>query len=510
MSRSESRVQNAIRNLKVAWVCQLIMILFKFVTRRLFTQAIPNEYLGLDNLFTNIIGLLNLAELGLGTAIGYALYKPLAARDELRVASVMHYMSTVFKKIAGVILFIGILVSPLLHIFSPEIVRLKYAYLAYFCYLISTVSGYLFGYKSVLCSADQQNYIYTKNHYAFALSMNLVQALVLYYTSSYIIYVGVQLIFTVLEGIGLSWVMDRNYPVLRMDVTNQIEAAVKNKIWTDVKSISIGKVGMQIIASTDTIVITRILNLSVSAIYGNYVLIFAAVSTIVEQVLYAMNGSVGNLVATEPKDKQMEVFWQLQFLQISMYSCAAVCIYNLIQPFIAYWLGAQYWLDNRVLIALIVSFYFKGSRTVVNTFRNAYGLFSIEARKALVEALINVITSIALAKTIGILGVVLGTILSQICWGMWVEIRDLNRSLGIGVLKYIKKMIEWSVVAMGAMVISSVFCSSMPMHWFIRLPLALVTSLLVFVICWILCFGRMYEFRLAVMQLKKVICKFGG
>lgn len=493
--KSESRIENSIRNLKTAWICQFLMILLKFVTRRLFTQSIPDEYLGLENLYTNIIGILNLADLGIGTAIGYSLYRPLAEKDEEKVAALMRYMAVIFRRIAMIILILGIIAMPFLSFFAPEIKKLPHAYLVYLFYLAITLSGYLLGYKSTLCSADQQQYIYTRNHYCYALLLNVLQGGVLLAFRSYMGYATVQVVFVLAEYMSLSVVMNRRYPILKRKNVPVLAVDERRKLWRDTKYLAVGKVGYQLITSTDTIVISKLLGLAINGIYGNYVLITSAVATIFDQIVVAITGSVGNLVVTETEEKKVDVFWQLQFVQISLYVWGSVCMYNLIQPFIAYWVGSNYWLDTPSVLFIIACFYLRGCRSILNVFRNAYGLFRADAIKSPVEAIINLLLSIVLAYRLGVAGVALGTILSTILFGMWIEVYSLNQVLHIGIGRFAIKMIGYTIVGVIVLLLSQMMCTKVSMHWYIRLPMGAVISSTLFAAIWGVCFGRTQEFR---------------
>lgn len=504
-NRSESRIENSIKNLKTAWICQLLMIILKFITRKLFTQNISDEYLGLENLYVNIIGILSLAELGISSAIGYSLYRPLAEKDEEKVASIMRYMGVIFKRIAIVILCLGLGIAPFLEFFAPEISHLPYAYLVYLFYVLSTVVSYLLGYKSSLCSGDQQNYIYIRNHYFYALLMNIIQGVVLLTYRSYIGYATVQLVLVVAEGFSLSFVMDRKYPLLKRKDVPEINADEKKKLWNNVKYLAVWKIGYQLIASTDTMVISKFLGLAINGLYGNYILITSAVATIFDQIASAVTGSVGNLVVKESEEKKIDVFWQLQFAQISLYVWGAICIYNLVQPFIAYWIGSEYWLDSYTIVLILISFYLRGCRSILNVFRSAYGLFKIDSIKAPVEALLNLAFSIILSIRYGVPGVVWGTILSTIIFGIWLELLSLNQVLHVGVRHFIFKMTMYTLVATGALVVSQAMCAKLSMHWYSRLPLGMLVSSGVFIFFWCMCFGRTHEFQ----ELKRLIYSKG-
>lgn len=217
---AEARLHNSIKNLQVAWIGQFLNILAKFVMRRFFVRYISDDYLGLDAVFTNIIGVMNLAELGIGSAVFYALYKPLAEHDEEKILGVMQLLGRVYKTIALILCGVGLLLMPMITVIAPEAKNLPYAHLLFGFYLANTCVSYLFTYKGLLASADQKNYITLRNHYIFIVSLNVAQIFIIYFTKNFVAYAAVQSLFTLAEGISLSLIMDRKYPILKRKDNN--------------------------------------------------------------------------------------------------------------------------------------------------------------------------------------------------------------------------------------------------------------------------------------------------
>lgn len=504
---SESRLSKSIKNLRAAWIGQFLNIFAKFVMRRFFVKYISTDYLGLDAVFTNIIGLMNLAELGIGSAVCYALYGPLADKDEERVLGVMQLLAKVYRTIALILTAVGLMIMPLLTVVAPEARSLSYVHLLFGFYLINTVVSYLFTYKGLLASADQKSYITTRNHYVFIVSLNITQIFVIYFFRSFIVYAAIQSIFTVAEGVSLSWMMDKEYPILCQKRKVNLPEDVTKKIWSDVRKIVVSKVGNTVISSTDNLILSNVVGLAVTGIYSNYALIKASLQAIACQFQAAVSASVGNIAAMGEHEKEIDYFWFLNFITTSLYSVTSICLYNLIQPFIAYWLGGDYLLDKRVLFCTTVIYYLYGIRGIFATFSMAHGVFDLEARKTVLEAVVNLLISIVLAYKMGVVGVLLGTVFSSLFVGLPLELANVGRALPeISKKRYVKEFILYSISTMIALIGSAWCCERISMHWYIRLPFGLVISVAIFILTWWLIWGRT-EMSKRMIELAKNIMK---
>lgn len=503
---NESRLYNSIRNLKVAWIGQFCNIFAKFIMRRFFVQYIASEYLGLDAVYTNIIGLLNLAELGIESAISYALYKPLAEHDDEAVLGIMQLLARVYRIIACFICVIGILIMPFLTIIAPEIRDVRYAYFLFVCYLFNTLVSYLWSYKGILAIADQKKYIYLKNYYIFTVGLNITQIFVIYITRSFIAFAVVQSIFTFAKGISLSATMNRRYPILRRRGKVSLPNGVTRGIESDIRKIVVSKVGNTIISSTDNLILSNVVGLSQTGAYSNYALINISLQAIMCQFQSAISASVGNIVATEEKKKEIDYFWFLNFTTSSLYAFTSVCLYNLIQPFVEYWLGSSFLMSDDIVISIVAIYYVSGIRGLFATFSIAHGAFELDAKKAVAEAVTNLILSIILAEKMGLIGVLLGTILSSVCVGLPLELINVGNALPeISKKRFVKELCIYGFCTILTLKISSRLCSIVSMHLFVRLSMGFVLSIFSFSLVWYIVLGRTDAFKQLVSLIKRLI-----
>lgn len=488
---NESRLKKSIKNLRAAWIGQFLNIFAKFVMRRFFVRYISADYLGLDAVFTNIIGLMNLAELGIGSAIFYALYAPLAEKDEKRILGIMQLFARVYRTIAILLTVVGMILMPLLTIIAPETQGLSSVHLLFCFYLINTVVSYLFSYKGLLASADQKSYISTRNHYIFIISLNIAQIFVIYFTKSFIAFAAIQSIFTIAEGLSLSCKMNKEYPILRQKEKVKLPENVTRKIWADVRKIFISKMGNTVIASTDNLILSNVVGLQMTGKYSNYALIKASLQAIVCQFQAAVSASVGNLAAMGEREKEIEYFWFLNFLTTVLYSITSVCLYNLMQPFIAYWLGGDFLMSQGVLLCTTIVYYLYGVRGIFSTFSMAHGVFDLEAKKTAMEAIGNLVISVVLAVRLGVVGVLLGTVVSSLCIGVPLELENVCHALPeISKKRYIKDFILYMITTILALLGSAWCCDRISMHWYIRLPMGTLISISVCLLIWTSIWGR--------------------
>ncbi len=459
-------------------------------------QYIADDYLGLDAVFTNIIGLMNLAELGIGSAIAYALYQPLSRRDERMVRGIMQLFQRAYRAIAIFMMVVGVALMPFLTVIAPEAQGLSHVHLLFGLYLANTVAGYLFTYKGTLANADQRSYLVTRNHYVFIISLNLAQIFVIYHWRSFFAYAAIQSLFTIAEGIALACLMDHKYPLLKAKERVELPREMTSQMWSNVRKIVVGKIGNTVISSTDNLILSNVVGLSQTGVYSNYALIKSSLQAIVCQFQAAVTASIGNIAALGEREKELDYFWYLNFIITSLYTVTSVCLYNLMQPFIAYWLGGSYLMDRSVLVLTVAIYYFSGVRGIFGTFSSAHGIFDLDAKKTVAEAFANLVISIVLAMRWGIEGVLMGTVISSVLVGLPFELINVGRALPeISKRRYVREFILYTFTSGVTLLLSIWVCSFISMRWYIRLTLGALVSTVVFVLVWCVVYGRSRYFK---------------
>lgn len=414
------RTKKVLTNVITAWCGQFIVILFNLVARYIFVTVLNMKYLGVNGLFSNIVTLLSFAELGIGTAIIYCLYKPLANGDIVQISAYMRFYKKVYTVVGVAVAVLGISITPFIRFFMEKGIEIDYLRIIYILFVLNSASTYFFSYKQSLVIADQKKYITDIYHNAFKLLQIILSTIFLYVTRDYVIYLIIQILITFFDNLVLSWKADRIYPFLKTE-KKDLSKEEKGAIWKNTSALFIHKVGTVMVNSTDSIILSKFVGIVAVGIYSNYYLISSAVQGFITMVFSSASAGVGNFGAIEDKDKQKELFNIMLYIEFAICGLASVCLLCLWNPFITLWLGNQYLLDDYVVAILALQFYILGKRQVVLMFRDALGLFWYDRYKAVAEAVLNLIISIILVQKIGIAGVFLGTIISNLMTCFWIE-----------------------------------------------------------------------------------------
>ncbi len=416
-----SRTKSSIINVITAFIGQGLGFLISFVARIFFIKILGEEYLGVNGLFTNILTVLSLAELGVGTAITYSLYEPLAKKDKEKCKSLMYLYKKVYIIIGIIILFVGSLITPFLGLFLKETPNIDNLKLIYLLFVVNTGISYFYSYKRNLIIADQNRYIATIYRYSFYFILNVLQILYLIKYKNYIGFLIIQIVFTFLENYFVSRKANKMYPFLLDKNVNNVDKETSTEIFKNTKAMMMHRIGGTIVNSTDNIILSKYVGLVQVGLYSNYYLITSALNLVTVQIYNSLVPGIGNLKAENNKQKEYIVFQRLNFVTFWMYGFLTLCLLIMFNDFISIWIGNKYTLSFEVVLIIIINFYLTGMRKSVLAFRDAMGLFYKDRYKAVVEALINIIVSILLAIKMGIFGVFLGTFISSITTCVWVE-----------------------------------------------------------------------------------------
>lgn len=402
---------------------QGISIIISFIARIIFIRQLGEVYLGINSLFTNIVGLLSLAELGVGTAINYSLYRPLASGDIEKIKSLMDLYRRVYYVIGCIIILIGIFLLPFLDFFVSEAdsAEVSHLYLIFILFVINSAVSYFYSFKRALIIADQHRYIATIYRYIFYVFMNILQIIILLTTKDFIFYLFAMLACTILENIFVSKKADKLYPYLKDKNIVALEKKDIDEIKKNTLALLCHKIGGSVVNSTDNILISKIVGIISVGKYSNYLLITNALNIVIAQIFNALVASIGNLGVTEKSEKAIKILNELFFINFCTASIISASIFATANILIETWFGKDMTLDRAVLWCITINFFFYEIRKTVLAFRDAYGLYWYDRYKPLAEAAINLIVSIILGIKIGMIGIFIGTIASSLSTCLWVE-----------------------------------------------------------------------------------------
>ena len=407
------RVHKSVLNAEVNIIFYFLTLVLAFFSRKIFLDCLGAEFIGLTGTLGNILGYLNLAELGITACIGYFLFKPLQAGNKQEIQDILSLLGYLYNWIGCIILAGGILISlffPL--IFAKAELGLGIIYFAFYSFLGSSLIGYFINYRQTLLSADQKNYL-VAIYYQSANILKIVLQIVLAYTyKNLYLWVGVEFLFGIIGCIILNWKINKEYPWLHVDkkrgkylLKQYPEVIIKTK------QVFIHKIKDFVLVKSDELFIFLFVSLKMVAYYGNYMIIISKLISLFSAVTGSVGASVGNLVADGNKPNMLKVFWEYTTIQHTIAAILSFSLYTFIEPFIAHWLGPEYIMDHRILILLIIYIYITNSRNSVDSFNYAHGLYA-DVWSAWTELIINVSITIIGGLKWGIIGILLGKIVS--------------------------------------------------------------------------------------------------
>ena len=415
------RTRNSFMNFLANEGSHFLNIILSFICRTVFIYTLSQEYLGVNGLLGNILTVLNLAELGVGSAIIFHIYKPVADEDEVAQRELMNLYKLLYRIIAFAIAVAGLCLVPFLPFLikdQPDIEGLTFIYLLY---LFNTVSSYFFSYKRAIIDAHQKQYVGTIINTIFTTIQFLTQILVLILTKNFIAYLAVQIVSNVLTNIVVAYQADRMYPFLKEDKKSLPDKEKRKSIAKNVRAMFIHKVGSVVVNDTDNLLMSAFVGIKSVGIYSNYQMIQYSIVVALNGVFGAFTASIGNLGAIKDREKLYNVYNTLHFLSFWLYSFCTVAFMVMYNPFIELWAGEKYLFPMPIVLIICICFYVSGMRVVTLTFRDAMGLYWYDRHKPFFEITINLIASLYLVNKIGIVGIFAGTLISTISTSWWIE-----------------------------------------------------------------------------------------
>ena len=407
------RVHKSVLNAEVNLLFYFLSLFLTFFSRKIFLDNLGAEFMGLTGTLNNILGYLNLSELGISACIGYFLFKPIQTGNRREIQDILSLLGYLYRWIGGIILggaFIISLFFPL--IFSSANLSLPIIYFAFYSFLGSSLIGYFINYRQILLSADQKNYLVAIYYQSARLVKLALQIYLAYTYKNLYVWVAIEFLFAILGCIILNWKINKEYPWLKVD-TRQGRQLLKQypEIITKTKQVFIHKIKDFVLVKSDELFIFLFVSLKMVAFYGNYMIIISKLISLFSSITGSVGASVGNLVAEGNKPHMLRIFWEYTTIQHTIAATLAFSLYTLMEPFIAHWVGAEYIMDHRILILLVIYIYITNSRNSVDSFNYAHGLYA-DVWAAWAELIINVSVTIICGLLWGIIGILLGKITS--------------------------------------------------------------------------------------------------
>lgn len=436
--KNESRVKKTLLNAKVNMICYFASFITAFFTRKILLDQLGAEFIGFTGTIGSLLSFLNMAELGVGTAIGYVLYKPIADNDRDKITEIVSLLGYIYRKIGLTILGLGFVVSLFLpQIFPHTSFNWCVIYFGFYAYLTSSMLGYFVNYRATLLTADQRNYIVTGYFQAATTIKTIIQMFLALYFKSYILYLTIEILYGVVNSIILNSKINKEYPWLKSKVSMGQKALGKYpEIIKYTKQIFVHRLGGVIQSQLPPVLIYSFVSLPIVALYTNYTLLTQKVESLLSATINSTSAAVGNLIAEGNKEKILKVFKELLAIRMFIASISAACIYEFSSSLISVWLGDEYVLGNSTVALIAILNGLSITRGVLDQFCYGYGLFA-DVWAPYAESAIMVLFAITGGYLFGLPGVLCGPLASLVAIiYIWKPYYLFYKGFNIGVMRY--------------------------------------------------------------------------
>lgn len=509
----KTRTEYSILNIATGLGGYAVNTLLGLICRMVFTRTLSEEYLGISGLFTNILSMLSLAELGIGSAIVYALYKPLAEDNKEKVASLVQFYGRCYRVIGIIVAAAGISLMPFLGLIVREQPPIKESLnLIYIIYLFNTASTYFFSYRSSLIAAAQQNYVVTGVNYLITIAQSILQMVWLLATHEYLGYLIIQTIGTLFYNVTISCVAKQKFPYIASKNIKPLDGKEKHSLIKNVRALVIWKLSGLLVNSTDNIIITYFSGLSAVGLSSNYTLLSGTLNSLLNQLFNSITASVGNLNATESKEKKLSMFYSINLANFWMFGWASIGIFVVSTDIVHLFFGENYILPLNIPFVIALNFYMVGMQSAVWTFKNTLGLFRPGRYLLIVTAAINLVCSIYLGKIWGLFGILFATAISRAFTNMWYDPYAVFKyGFHESVVPYFLKYLKYAVILVATGAICYGLCSLIDFSLWANVILKFIICCVVPNLIFLLCFCRTSEFGyfkdLFIRLIKRILCR---
>lgn len=497
-----SRTKQSIKNASFSLICQGVQLAFQLITRVFFIRIIGREYLGLNGLFTDLLTALQLVELGIGPAIAFSLYKPLAENDKEKVKTIMNLFKKAYRIIGIVVFTLGLVFLPFYPYLIKDIPNIGNLNLIYMLFVFNTSISYFYSYYRTLLISDQKKYIDISIQTGITLIYSIAQILTLYFTHNYIYYLLLQICGTVLINFIASRIALKEYPYLKEKDVQKLDETTSKEIKKNVLSMVFHKVGSIVRDSTDNLLISKFIGLAITGLYSNYSMITKALTNIVNQVFAAVVSSVGNLHVTKSAKSQRKVFYKINYINFWIATFCACCFGGLINSFIILIADESYLLGIFVTASISLKFYLDVMRKTPWMFCEAAGIYWQGKTKPIWEVIVNLIVSVILVKFIGMCGIFIGTIITILTVDLTIEpYLAFKYVLKDKTTKYYKKYAMYLIIAVITYALNFTICNSIGKGGIVWFIIKAIISVIIVNGMIVICTFKTKEFQ----YVKKVI-----
>ncbi len=506
MAKSTSRLKNSIRNSAFGLFAEVTTLILGFVVRYVFVHTLAEDYLGVNGLFTNILQVLSFAELGVGNAIVFSLYKPIRDKDKVKIRQYVSFYKSAYRIIGAIVAIFGLLLVPFLDIIIVDKPNIPdNLVLIYLLYLANTVLSYFLVWKRTFMTANQERYIGTVVEQIFTIIQVIVQIVILYTTHNFVLYLLVMIVSNQIRNMIISRICSKRYPVVNEKPQVDLTKEEKKSIFDNVKALLVYKLAGVSLNSTDNILVQAIDSLQSLNLYSNYSMIIVNFRLLSNQLLNGITASVGDLNASDDNKAKENVFFKLLFVSFWLYAFLSVGFVVCAGDVIKIWLGDKFVMGTLSACAIAFSFYVEGVQFAGFTYRTTMGLFRESMVAPVVAAVLNIVLSIVMGEIIGLAGIFIATGVSRLLTTTWVDgylvfTKRLNKSPA----RFFKTYVLYFVFAVFAVAITYTILGYISFVGVVGLVGKIALCAVIYNLLFIICFGRTKIFREVLsMFLKK-------
>ncbi|OUO14913.1 hypothetical protein B5F94_07905 [Flavonifractor sp. An4] len=490
------RVKNSIKNIVTGLFGQLIITITGFISRAFFIYVLGSTYLGVSGLFSNILTLLSFAELGIGQAIIFSLYKPIAEHDENKICALMRLYEKVYRFLFVFVLGVGLAFLPLLPYIIKDIDRIPNIHIIYALYVVNSAFSYLFAYRTSFITACQKNYIINGVSFVCNIVMCTTQVITLLIFRNYFVYLGIQIAFGFIPNIVSYIYSGKKFPFLNKKNVSPLPKEELQKIKDNVKALIMYKVGTLALNSTDNIIISSFVGIVTVGVYSNYTLLTSTVSGFLSSIFGNLTASIGNLNAKESDEHKLFIFRVINLATFWFYSVCSICLFICMTPFINVWIGSDYLLPISTSLIIALNVYIAGMLFAPFNYRQTMGLFVQGRWRPIVSAIINIAASVVFVQWWGLAGVLWGTAVARLSTNVWFDPylifkRGMHTSPMPYYIDYLKKAALF--IALGA--VCWIVAQYIPSTNFLWVALKAATTFIIANIVIFVCYFRSEEFK---------------
>lgn len=424
---NNSRLGKSMLNLFSGFAYRIFMMLTAFVVRTVFIRCLSSDYLGINGLYSNILSMLSLAELGFATAMVYSLYQPLANNDQYKLAQLLQLYKKVYRIIGTVVLVLGLALVPFLDALIKDAPDVDHLTLYYLLYLgNSVVSYWFFAYRNSILQADQKAYLITGLQGLFNLIKTVGQIIILLLLRNYTAYLLVQIGCTIAQNVMVAVVTRRKYPGI-VQKAEPLPASDRSRIFADVRALMIQRISFVALNSTSSVITSAFVGIHWVGLLSNYQLVVDAITGILSQITSSISASMGNFFVKEDRESGYQLFLRVDFMGFWLYTFCSVALFTLLTPFVTLWLGEAFTLDLGVVLWLVLYFFVACLMNMLSTTQATLGQFIQDQYHPPIAATMNILLSIWLSKPFGVSGVFMAAVFTRLSINLWYSPLVIHR-----------------------------------------------------------------------------------